>query len=131
VEDIDDDGDGVITITTQTKINNWLKQQVTTTMRQMGAKIDQNAGQTRLSAEIQRFHVTEGQTYKSDVALIFTLRNQAGVVLWEGLSSGSATRFGRSLSDENYSEVLSDAVLEAVHGLLSQPGFRSALAKAA
>jgi hypothetical protein len=49
-------------------------------------------------------------------------------LLWKGLAVGRATRFGRSYKLENYHEVLSDSLVEAVSRLLSDQVFVSVLA---
>ncbi|MEZ5331222.1 MAG: hypothetical protein R2991_04020 [Thermoanaerobaculia bacterium] len=77
-----------------------------------------------LRLTLLRFHVLEsnqavGATYEAQVRFEAALEGPGGSVLWRGDASGDATRYGKKFSDANTSEVLSDAVLEAVGALLS------------
>ena len=47
--------------------------------------------------------------------------------MWSGTASGHDGTFGRSLSAENYQQVLSNAVVNAVSGLVAKPQFQEAL----
>ena len=60
--------------------------------------------------------------------LAATVTNPAGEVLWRGDAEGHAQRFGQSYRADNYYESLSDPLLEAVHSLAVNPGFRKAIA---
>ena len=66
-------------------------------------------------------------TYNGDVRLKVTLIDPSGTSLWTGITSGAATRFGRSYRAENYYEVLSDSLVKAVQNLMQNASFRSAL----
>ena len=81
-----------------------------------------------LQAELKQFYVEEIDTYKGDVRMAVTLSSAAGKPVWQGITSGSASRFGRSYKAENYYEALSDSLIEATNNLLRNPGFHAALA---
>ena len=87
-------------------------------------------GDAVLSADLRRFYVTETGTYEGDVSILFRLHDAGGELLYEGMSGGSASRWGRSYKAENYYETLSDSLMEAVHRLASSADFRSALEQA-
>jgi len=63
------------------------------------------------------------------VRMAVTLSNAAGTPVWQGITEGSASRFGRSYKAENYYEALSDSLIEATTSLMRNPGFHAALAK--
>lgn len=86
-----------------------------------------SSGSAVLKAEIQRFFVEEANTYRGDVRLKFTLVDSTGSQLWSGIASGASTRFGRSFRAENYYEVLSDSLIDAVRQLTRNESFRNAL----
>ena len=69
----------------------------------------------------------EESTYNSTVEIYLTVIDQDGKILWKGLASGEATRFGRSYQAENYYEVLSDAVVNTVSSMLLAADFRNAM----
>ncbi len=84
-----------------------------------------------LALRITRFYVTEkdqavGSTYAADARVGFALKDRTGVVLADGVSAGSARRYGRKRSGENCNEVLSDAIKEAYAKLFDQPNLQAA-----
>lgn len=86
-------------------------------------------GDVIVTGEVRQFFVHETSTYKGEVAVHLTVRSRDGATLWEGVASGSATRFGRSYNLENYYEVLSDSLVNATGTLLQDYDLRAALAK--
>ena len=86
-----------------------------------------DTGPMILKVEIQRFLVEETEIYNGDVRLKVTLVNSSGTDVWTGITRGASTRFGRSYSAENYYEVLSDSLIDAVHNLMRSATFHSAL----
>lgn len=80
-----------------------------------------------ISAELLRFSVIEKDTYEGELRALLQVHSGEKLV-WKGLAVGRATRFGRSYKLENYHEVLSDCIVEAVSRLLSDPIFVSVLA---
>lgn len=76
------------------------------------------AADRKLTLRLTRFVVNEsnkalGSTYMAEVHLAYTLSDEAGKVIAEGASAGTATRYGRARSGANCSEVLSDALKDA------------------
>lgn len=80
-----------------------------------------------LSFELVRFAADEAPSYRADVVARAKLTDAKGNVRWEGAVNGYGTRFGRSLSAENYQEVLSDSLITLVEGMLSNASFQAAL----
>jgi len=81
-----------------------------------------------LTGELVRLFVTERNTYFGEARIRFKLQNPQGQVLWEGIVSGDARRWGRSLSKDNYNEEISDSLKKAYAALLSDKGFQAAWA---
>jgi hypothetical protein len=79
-----------------------------------------------LKGEVRTFFVQEDNTYKGSVFLGLTLSDSHGREIWQGTANGRSKRFGHSLSAENYSETLSDALVDAVADLLKSPSFQKA-----
>jgi hypothetical protein len=71
--------------------------------------------------------VLETDKYRAEVELQFVLHGESGETLWEGTFAGAASRFGRSLKAENYSEAISDALKQAIARLFSDSSFREML----
>ncbi len=123
----DADQGRILEVTTRDDVGAWVADHMAWSLRQFGVDTTDKGGTVVLKGEVLRFFVTESHTYDSDVGVKVTLETPGGKTLWTGLTSGSATRFGRSYKAENYYEVLSDALLEASHDLLTSSGFREAL----
>jgi len=86
-----------------------------------------------LSGKLTRLRTLEsnkavGSTYNAEVQVAFTLANAAGETLWEGTAAGDATRYGKSRSEENTNEVVSDAIKEAYANLFNDAGLQNAWA---
>ncbi len=92
-----------------------------------GLKSVDDNGAVRIKGEIRQFFVRETTTYRAEVAVHLSVVDREGRSLWDGIASGDATRFGRSYRLENYEEVLSDAVVDAVNVLLQNGDFIRAL----
>jgi hypothetical protein len=64
--------------------------------------------------------------YNAEVQVSFALKNASGAVLWEGTSNGDAGRYGKSRSEDNANEVLSDAIKQAYSDLFGNAGLQEA-----
>ncbi len=69
----------------------------------------QNIYSVALQATILEFFVTEGDQYKAEVAMEFTLVDQSGNPLWKGIKRSVANNWGKSYSAVNYYECISSA----------------------
>src|SRR5580698_2922757 len=99
-------------------------------MRQLfnesGVKTVDSGGAVTIKGDVQKFFVREENTYKSEVVVQLVVSDPDGNILWKGLASGEATRFGRSYKAENDYEVLSDAVVNTVSSKLQATEFQRA-----
>jgi hypothetical protein len=91
-----------------------------------GVRVEQ--GGLRLKGEITNLLVTEEQAYSTQVSIRFQLEDASGSLLWEGVVSGDASQWGRSYSEENYREQISDALKRTYARLLSTAAFQRAWA---
>lgn len=114
-------------VTTSENIAGWSTDRFKKMLIQYGVSPVENNADVVLQGEILHFYVTEDKTYKGNVGLKITALSSSGAVLWQGVTTGSAKRFGRSYSLENYYEVLSDSYSEAVHNLLKNASFIQAI----
>jgi len=80
-----------------------------------------------LVTRLTRFYTVESRTYNGEVAAAVEVRDASDRVIWQGQASGSSSRFGRSMSRENYQECFSDATLNLISGLLSNKDFQAAM----
>lgn len=83
-----------------------------------------------LITRLTTFFVSEKEDYRAEVAARVELRDAAGKVLFEGRVIGSKSQWGRSLTAENYREVLAKATVDFVGNLVTHPGFKRGLTAA-
>jgi hypothetical protein len=114
-------------VTTTDDVSSFVSTHIRQLFNEAGVKTVDSNGEVMISGEVKKFFVREESTYKSTVELHLTVTDQAGKILWNGLASGEATRFGRSYEAENYYEVLSDAVVNTVSSMLQAPEFQKAM----
>ena len=106
----------------------WVTQVLLSSLRDWGTPSTPNAVLV-VEPEILKLFVVEEKTYKAEVTIKFRLRARDGTEIWAGVVGGAASRFGRSLKEENYQEVLSDALLSCISKFWVDPSFREAWAR--
>jgi hypothetical protein len=114
-------------VTTKDDVGTFVSTNIRQLFDQAGVKTVDSGGEVIIKGEVKKFFVREEATYKSTVEIHVTAIDQDGKILWNGLASGEATRFGRSYKAENYYEVLSDAVVNTVSSMLQAADFRKAM----
>jgi len=92
-----------------------------------GLKTVDGSAAVTIKGEVTQFFVRETGSYKSELAVHVTVVSSDGKTLWGGTATGDASRFGRSYKAENYYEVLSDAIVNAVSSMLQSQQFQKAL----
>jgi hypothetical protein len=78
--------------------------------------------------QLDQFWLVEGSTFQGTVMGQVWLIDRSGTTRWQGPITGKSSRWGRSLSPENYLQAISDATLEAAVKLATTAEFRAALA---
>ena len=110
-------------VTTSENIADWSTDRFKKMLAQYGVNLVENNADIVIQGELLHFFVTEDKTYKGNVGLKITALNSSGAILWQGITTGSAKRFGKSYSLENYYEVLSDSYSDSVNNLLKNTSF--------
>ncbi len=116
-------------VTTRDNIGEFVSAHVRWAFDRAGLATVDNGGDVVISGEVRQFFVDETTTYKGRVQLRIIVLDRAGKTLWTGATTGAASRFGHSYSAENYYEVFSDSILDAVTSLIQDDDFRAALAR--
>jgi hypothetical protein len=119
----------VRTVTTKDNVAAWCTERMKDILRQYGMSVVENDATVIIKAELINFYVTESSVYSAIVTLRVSASDPKGKVLWQGVISAEAQRFGRSYKLENYQESLSYAFLDAVKTLLNNQGFNAAIKK--
>ena len=114
-------------VTTSDDVGAFVGSHVRELFDKAGLRTVDSRGSVTIKGEVRQFFVRETTTYKAMVAIHLTVVGRDGVTLWSGIASGAATRFGRSYKLENFEEVLSDAVVNAVSSMLQSADFQKAL----
>ena len=84
----------------------------------------------RVQITLQRFWVEEENTYLGEVRLRVSVFGSSGEVLGDAVVSGTSSRWGRSLSEENYQETFDSALRDAIEKLFKDPRFQDAFRSA-
>lgn len=121
----------VLPVSTVTDIPAWVGQHLKEVLRQNGVTVVESGAAVVLDGDVQRFFVTETNNYQANIVLHLRARDTSGTVLWETNLSANESRFGRSYKKENYTELLSDTLINLTHVLLGNALFRDALSGAA
>ena len=130
IGDTSDDDDRVWPVRSSNDVIAWANEALKKNAADWGIKTSPDAPLI-LAGKLTRFRVLEsnkavGSTYNAETQVAFTLQDSKGRTLWEGAASGDATRYGKSRSPENTSEVLSDAIKEAYANLFNDAGLQNA-----
>jgi hypothetical protein len=116
-------------VTTKDNVASWLTSRFAQVLSEFDLDVVKNNPAFTIEADIIKFYVTESSTYKGDVGLKIRLKSKTGSVVWEGMASGSASRFGASYKAENYHEALSNALINMIYALLKNDQFKQAILK--
>lgn len=130
IGDSTDDDDRVWPVRASNDVIGWANEVLKKNAADWGIKTAPDAPLT-LTGKLTRFRVVEsnkavGSTYNGEAQMTFTLQDAQGRTLWQGAASGDATRYGKSRSQENTNEVLSDAIKEAYANLFNDAGLQNA-----
>ena len=80
-----------------------------------------------MTVTLNRFWVAESPNYEANIAIAVELKGRGDMSVYNGLATGHDSTFGKSLSVENYQQVLSNAMVNVVAGLVAKPDFQKAL----
>jgi hypothetical protein len=80
-----------------------------------------------IGGAIVKFWSVEARSYETVVRLKVLVKDRAGKVLLTKIYAGSAKRFGRSLSQDNYNESFSDSLIDLIETLFGDRDFLQAL----
>lgn len=116
-------------VTTKDDVGQWVSDGVRTELSKAGLDVVTSGGKVILGGEVRQLFSTETGVYRTDVAVRLNAHTPDGKVIWSGIMLGHDTHFGHSYKAENYYQNLSDAVLDALHNLLTDKDFIAAMAK--
>ena len=114
------------TVTTSDNVASWCTTQFVDLLKKQGIRVS-DSGNVRIEGDVSDFNVNEGDEYKARVSIRIKAIDSNGVTLWDGVLDGSASRFGRSYSVDNYYETLTDAFIRGYRDLISNTSFMSSM----
>jgi hypothetical protein len=114
-------------VTTRDDVPRFVTYEVKSLLSGLGFDVVESAGALILKGEVKQFFAEDGNRYKATVQLQISLADPEGKVLWAVETTGMSSRFGISYKAANYYEVLSDALIGAVHELAGNPNFKKIL----
>ena len=121
--------DRALYVTTRDNVADWLTDRVGRILSEFNVPVVKDGGTISLEADIIKFYVTEESLYKADIGLKIRARSRSGDVVWEGILTVSAKRWGSSYKADNYYEALSNACIDVIYNLLKSESFLQAVKK--
>ncbi len=127
VADVKESPERVHMFLTEDSVGEWVTHNFARSLGQAGVRIS-SGGEVTISGDIITFLASKSPDYNGDVAIRINIE-RGGQVLWRGTVSGWAHEpNGGGIGDEDdYNEVLSDAIMRAAASLAWYPKFRAAL----
>ena len=114
-------------VTTKDDVARFVTYQTQSLLSGLGINVVDSDGTVLLKGEVKKFFVEEGSRYNATVVLRVSVVDTAGKVVWVVETTGTSSRFGIGYKAANYYEVLSDALIGAVHEMVRNPNFKKAL----
>jgi hypothetical protein len=127
VADVKESPERVHIFLTEDSVAEWVTHNFARSLGQAGVRVT-SGGEVVISGEIITFLASKSPDYNGDVAIRIGVE-RGGKVLWRGTVSGWAHEpDGSGIGDEDdYNEVLSDAIMRAAASLAWYPKFRAVL----
>jgi len=114
-------------VTTRSNVPRFVTYEVKVLLSDLGLDVVDTGGTVIMTGEIKQFFAEDDTRYKATVELRITLSDPAGKALWVVDTTGTSSRFGIAYKAANYYEVLSDALIGAVHELAGNANFKKTL----
>lgn len=114
-------------VTTKDDVPRFVTYEVKQLLSGLGLDVVESGGSVILKGEVRKFFAEEANRYNATVELRITVMDPAGKILWMVDTTGTSNRFGIGYKAANYHEVLSDALIGAVHELVRNPHFKKVL----
>jgi len=114
-------------VTTRTNVPRFVTYEVKALLADLGLDVVESSGTVIMNGEIRQFFAEDDTRYKATVELRITLSDPSGKALLVVDTTGTSSRFGIAYKAANYYEVLSDALVGAVHELAGNANFKKTL----
>lgn len=114
-------------VTTKEDVPRFVTYHVKRLLSGLGVDVVESGGTVILKGEVRQFFAEETNRYNATVELRIIAEDPAGKVLWAVSTTGTSSRFGLPYKGANYYEVLSDALIGAVHEFVRSPNFKKAM----
>ena len=115
-------------VSTKDDVPRFVTYQVKSLLSGLGLDVVESGGTVIAQGEVRKFFAEEGNRYNATVELRVSFSDPNGKLLWIVDTTGTSSRFGIGYKAANYYEVLSDALIGAVHELAGNPNFKKAIA---
>ena len=130
-ENLEDKGNRVVVVSSDPQAaGNLVKSALNKEFRNKGFSVVGSPGQAEkiIGGSLVKFWTVETNRYNTETLLKLEVRDKNGRVLFQKNYSGVGKNFGRSLSETNYNESISDSLVMIVEALFSDHEFLRALA---
>jgi uncharacterized lipoprotein YajG len=131
-ENLEDRGNRVVVVSSDPQAaGNLVKSALNKEFRNKGFSVVGSPGQAEkiIGGSLVKFWTVETNRYNTETLLRLDVHDKNGRVLFQKNYSGIGKNFGRSLSETNYNESISDSLVMIVEALFSDHEFLRALAE--
>lgn len=118
----------VVPIFTDTNVATFLDEVVRAQLKRTGLELVADGAERVVRPELMEFWTIETSTYRSTVRLKVSVTDVQGKEIWSGIVGGGEN-WGRSLKPQNYTESISNSILDLVANLVKSQGFVGAIRK--
>lgn len=123
------EGKRPVAIYTNSNVGAFLDHWITDRMRGLGLTITQDNPERVVTLELIELWAIESSNYQCAIRVKVQVLTPDGKEIWAGLVAGNGQNRGRSLSIVNYQETISNAILDLIYTLATEPKFILSLKK--
>ncbi len=113
-----------LTVDTKSIVADFVTDNFAAVLKKAGLEFVKSGEDLTLSADINDFMVNETTRYMGNLTLRVRIK-KGDKVVWQGVVTGTSSRFGRSYKLDNYYETLSDSIVDAALNLVKNEDLNS------
>jgi hypothetical protein len=118
-----------VSIRTYDNVGTFLDKWITDKMRGLGLTITQDNPERVITLELIELWAIESTRYQCVIRVKVQVLTPDGKEIWAGVIAGNGENWGRSLKELNYQETISNAILDLIYTLATEPKFILSLKK--
>lgn len=129
-KNLEEEDKGTLLVTTDSDVADFVTRTLRKELLGAGIEVADERANRILRGDVLEFNVELNKKFRASVKIKVEVTDAGGKELYTGLATGSANRFSFKESCANYLEALSDALFDALQGLLNNESFLRSLRSA-